>query len=164
MADYFPIGEVIMWPLRIAIIAVIIGGFYLIEARAISSMEDVIYQEANQLSSRFLYNSNCLMKSDYYGNEYYSHNIIDTDKFNANNLKRCNSRKGFSAGLTLEYDGKNKEIVVETQGGDFRIDYDSCFDSIRFGCVFNRYYVLVYDGGRVIPGYLSIEGVLRRNV
>lgn len=164
MADYLPIGEVIMWPLRIAIVAAIFGGFYLVEAKALSSLEDIYYEEANQLSSRFLYNSNCLMKSGYVGKEYYSHNIIDPDKLDADHLLMCNSRKGFSAGLVLEYGNHRKETIVEAQAGDFRIDSDSCFDNERFFCVFNKHYVLVYDNGILVPGYLSINGVLRKNV
>lgn len=158
---HFSAQESVMMFLKLIVLVIIATTFLNVEGIAIKKLNEVDTEEASLLSARFLYNTNCLMKTGFMEGNYYSENIIDLDKFNEEHLHKCNQRPGFSAKLDLDYNGKLNEAIMNK---DYIVDSRACFDSKRFSCVFNRYYVLVDDNGKTVPGYLSINAIVRKNV
>ncbi len=143
--------ELIIWLPRIIVIAVIAGIVFFLITMPIKQNFQIDKLQQGILMQRFVYSENCLA---YKENDRIYPGIIDSNKFNDQNLRNCfqaNNNVGIRLNLITN------EVNTVNLNDRLTEKFDFCFDKKHFTCSNYNYYVLINDNNEIKTGLLNIN-------
>ena len=150
----FTVQQMVQWIGYMIIFIFFFVITYYIISGAVKKEVDISDATIDIYMVRFLEDGDCLA---YQKNGVADRGVIDINKFNSVVLNNCLNRDGFSAQLSLNYNGK---ILDATNNEDeFTLDSRLCF-SPRYHCKSKEFYTLVLGSNKLHNATMNMSVVL----